>query len=93
MLRPLAQHKGEPVQLQAGLARIGGDDDLAEPRHHLSCTRARKVGIDRYLSPAEHRYALLRRQGFELPASFVSVPFVRRQEGDPGRVGAERGEV
>jgi hypothetical protein len=56
----LAQHEGDPVQLQAGApARAVADEQLAEARHDRAGGVAEQVRAGRHVAPAEDGEALL----------------------------------
>ncbi len=90
-LGALADHEGDPVELDAGPVRAG-QEELAEPGHDAAGGRAQQVRGDRDVAPAEDGQVLLGRDGLD-PRDGGGVLVVGvGQEGDADRVGADRRE-
>ena len=99
MLHPLAQAERPPVQGQPGVpTRLPiplqcGHEQLGEPRHRGPRARPAMRGVVRDIPPAEDGKALLCRQPGDVCLCPRALGLVRRQEDQPGRVAARRGQA
>ncbi len=93
-LGALAQAEGEPLEGHARHPRAGArHEELGERRHHAARGLAERLGVDRYVAPAEDGQALLGRDLLDPAPGLGDLPLVTGEEGGPDGVGELRGQV